>query len=142
MEIVELISFSESDLRDLDGLMHQLSATSFCSEEKLRAVVEDENSHLYVIREDGRIVATATLCVSHTPEFTLGGVEAVVVSAEYRGQQLGRKLMERLITDAKGFGVQSVHLTSNPKRKAANGLYQALGFEKKETNCYTLNITL
>ena len=51
MEVVELTSFSEKDLLDIDGLMHQLSATSFCNEEKLQAVMKDAGSHLYVIRE-------------------------------------------------------------------------------------------
>lgn len=59
MEVVELTSFSEKDSLDIDGLMHQLSATSFCNEEKLQRVMEDADSHLYVIRKDGRIVATA-----------------------------------------------------------------------------------
>lgn len=100
MEVVELTSFSEKDLLDIDDLMHQLSTTSFCNEEKLQKVMEDADSHLYVIRKvqdvsdvsgvskglSGCIVATVTLCVSHTPEFTLGGVEAVVVDSDCRGQ--------------------------------------------------------
>lgn len=152
MEIHELKSFSEADLRDMDELMHQLSASSCCTEERLRSVVDDENSHLYVIvvndndnhnddvNPNGRIVGCACFCVAHTPEFTLGFVEAVTVLSEYRGQHIGRKLMEHLIAEAKHLGVQSLHLTSNSKRVAANGLYQALGFERYETNCYTLKI--
>lgn len=101
--------------------------------------------HLYAILDgvsggSKRMVACATLCVCHIPEMVIGFVEAVVVTAACRGQHLGRKLMERLLTDAKGFGVQSVHLTSNPKRVAANGLYQALGFERYETNCYHMKL--
>jgi hypothetical protein len=31
-------------------------------------------------------------------------------------------------------------LTSNPKRIAANKLYQAMGFERKETNVYRMKL--
>lgn len=148
MEIKELRIYTSSDLQDMDELMHELSASSCCTEERLRAVVDDENSHLFVavandddndddnLNPKGRIVGCACLCVAHTPEFTLGFVEAVTVLSEYRGQHIGRRLMEHLITEAKQMGVQSLHLTSNPKRVAANGLYQSLGFEKYETNCF------
>lgn len=150
MEVVELTSFSEKDLLDIDDLMHQLSTTSFCNEEKLQKVMEDADSHLYVIRKvqdvsdvsgvskglSGCIVATATLCVSHTPEFTLGGVEAVVVDSDCRGQGLARQLMEHILTEAKRFGCVKLHLTSNPRRVAANALYQKMGFQLYATNYY------
>ena len=91
-------------------------------------------------REGERIIGCACLCVAHTPEFTLGFVEVVTVLSKYRGLHIGRKLMEHLIAEAKHLRVQSLHLTSNPKRVAANGLYRKIGFEKYETNCYTLKI--
>lgn len=31
-------------------------------------------------------------------------------------------------------------LTSNPRRVAANKLYQQMGFEPKETNCYRMEL--
>lgn len=142
MDIVELKSFSNNYIPELDALMHELAPGASATEQRVRMCIEDPNMHQYAIFDDERMVACATLCVCHTPEMVIGFVEAVVVTAACRGQHLGRKLMERLISDAKDFGVQTIHLTSNPKRVAANGLYQALGFEKKETNCYTLNITL
>ena len=162
MEVVELTSFSEKDLLDIDGLMHQLSATSFCNEEKLQRVMDDAGSHLYVVRnssfsadamkvaepsaecsessESGRIVATATLCVSHTPEFTLGGVEAVVVDSNCRGKGLARQLMEHIFEEAKRLGCVKLHLTSNPRRVAANALYQIMGFQLYATNYYEKEI--
>lgn len=152
MEIIELTTYSEEYVAGLNALMLELAPGACATEERVRKCIEDENMHLYAIIDcgskvsefqkvsSGRMVACATLCVCHTPEMVIGFVEAVVVTAAFRGQHLGRKLMERLLTDAKGFGVQSVHLTSNPKRVAANGLYQALGFERYDTNCYKLNL--
>lgn len=141
MEIVELTAFEEEYVKGIDGLMRELSATAEATEERVRMVIESPNMHQYAaFDEEGRMVGCATLCVCTTPEMIIGFVEAVVVAAECRGQHLGRRLMERLIADARSFGVQEVHLTSRPQRVAANGLYQALGFERKETNVYQLKI--
>lgn len=140
MVVIELVEYSKEYVAGLDSLMQELAPGASATEERVRWVVEDPNMHQYAIMDSGRMVACATLCVCHTPEMVIGFVEAVVVTAACRGLHLGRKIMERLITDAKGFGVQSLHLTSNPKRVAANGLYQALGFEKYDTNCYHLKV--
>jgi len=141
MEIVELSSFEEGDLSDLDLLMHELSPSSGCTEEKLQRLVASPDSHLYVVRDKGHVIASACLCVGYTTEFTLGFVEAVVVSQQYRGRNLGRSLMEHLIAEARKMGVESLHLTSNPRREAANALYRKLGFEGYDTNVYHMNLS-
>lgn len=134
--VEELLSYTSADLKDLDLLMHELSPTSFCNKEILDNVLNDVNSHAYIIRKDGQIVAAGTLCVMHNLEFTIASVESVVVLSSCRGRGYGKMLVEHLINEAKRLGVRSIHLTSNPKRTAANNLYQILGFEKYETNCY------
>ena len=140
MEIQEITVFSSQIAGELDALMHELSPTASATEERVKLVVEDPNMHQYAAYEEGKMVACATLCVCHTPEMVIGFVEAVVVASAFRGQHLGRQIMERIISDAGTFGVQQIHLTSNPKRVSANGLYQALGFEKKETNVYVMKL--
>lgn len=42
---------------------------------------------------------------------------------------------------AKEYAPIELHLTSNPMRVAANKLYQSLGFQRKETNCYQMMTT-
>lgn len=138
--VEELITYTSQDLADLDALMHELSATSYCNEEILNNVMKDDNSHVFIIREDGHIVATGTLCVMHTLEFTIAGVESVVVSSKCRGRGYGEKLMEHIITEANKLGVRSIHLTSNPRRVSANNLYLRIGFVKYETNCYVMMV--
>lgn len=134
--IEELNSYSPEDLAALDSLMHELSATSSCSEALLKAALADANVHIYVIRADGRIVATGTLCIKHTLEFTVADIESVVVSSRCRGKGYGRELVSALMEAARSFGVHHIQLTSNPARVAANRLYQELGFVRYETNCY------
>ncbi len=138
--VEELQSYTKQDVTDLDILMHELSVTSYCNETILDNVMNDSNSHVYFIRENAQIVATGTLCVMHTLEFTIAGIESVVVSSKCRGKGYGKELMEYMIDAAKEMKVHHLHLTSNPKRVAANGLYQSMNFERYDTNCYRLNI--
>ncbi len=134
--IEELGSYSSQDLLDLDVLMHELSATSFCNEELLNNALNDANVHVYVIRDEGHIVATGTLCIKHTLEFTIADIESVVVSSKCRGRGYGKELMTAMVEAARKMNVHHIQLTSNPARVAANQLYQSLGFERYETNCY------
>ena len=136
--VEELSSYTPQDLVDLDALMHELSATSFCNEGLFKNALNDTNVHVYVIRDEGHIVATRTLCIKHTLEFTIADIESVVVSSKCRGRGYGKKVMMAMIEAAKKMNVHHIQLTSNPARVAANQLYQELGFERYETNCYRL----
>ena len=136
----ELSSYTSQDLAGLDALMHELSATSFCNEELLCNALNDANVHVYVIRDKGHIVATGTLCIKHTLEFTIADIESVVVSSKCRGRGYGKELMTSMIEAAKKMNVHHIQLTSNPARVAANQLYQNIGFVRYETNCYKMEI--
>ena len=136
--VEELSTYASGDLVDLDALMHELFATSFCNKELLNNALNDANVHVYVIRDEGHIVATGTLCIKHTLEFTIADIESVVVSSKCRGRGYGKELMTAMIEAAKKMNVHHIQLTSNPRREAANKLYQELGFERYETNCYKL----
>ena len=138
--VEELISYTPRDLAELDGLMQELSASSFCNEELLQAALGDANVHVYVIRDGGHIVATGTLCVKHTLEFAIADIESVVVLSRCRGRGYGRELMLAMVEAAKGLKVHHIQLTSNPARVAANRLYQEMGFERYETNCYKMKM--
>ena len=134
--MLELLTYTTSDFTDLAPLMQELSGNIVFTRESLECMLADPNSHLYVICEEGRIVACASLCIFHQPFSTDATIESVVVSSKMRGKGLGRKLMEHLIEEAARMKVDCIHLTSNPKREAANALYHKMGFERKETNCY------
>lgn len=136
--VEELTSYTPQDLTDLDTLMYELSATSFCNEELLNNALNDANVHVYVIMDEGHIVATGTLCIKHTLEFTIADIESVVVSSKCRGRGYGKELMTAMIEAAKKVNVHHIQLTSNPARVAANRLYQELGFDRYETNCYKM----
>lgn len=136
----ELLNYTDLDFDDLAGLMKELSGGIALTRESLERMLADGNSHLYVAREEGRIVACASLCIFHQPFSADATVESVVVSSRMRGRGLGRQMMAHLLDEAMRMGVDCIHLTSKPERIAANALYRSLGFERKETNCYALKL--
>lgn len=141
MEIQELQNYTQTQYEDLKQLMSELSDRVNFTQTDLMLVLKDSNCHLYVILDYERIIGCATLCIFHSPTGTKASVEDVVVLSAYRGQHLGKKLMEQVLEQAKAYAPIELHLTSNPMRVAANKLYQSLGFQRKETNCYQMTIS-
>jgi ribosomal protein S18 acetylase RimI-like enzyme len=131
---------NQRDLDDLTRLWSRLSS-DLCQISPKVIAATIQYSHLFVVRDDDdRIQGTATLCIAPTLHGTIGSIEDVVVDASLRGRHVGKELLRQLIERAKGRGVSQIKLTSNPSRIAANALYQKLGFELRETNCYTLTL--
>lgn len=110
------------------------------SEEQLRRVIESPESHLFVLYEEGLAVGMITVGLYAAPTGVKGWIEDVVVDARFRGCGYGRRLVEEAVAFARSQGVDHLMLTSNPARKAANALYQALGFEQRTTNCYKMEL--
>ena len=67
-------------------------------------------------------------------------IEDVVVAPAFQGRGIGKTLVEHAIRFAASAGADLLMLTSNPSRVAANRLYQALQFERKETNVYRMKL--
>ncbi len=104
---------------------------------ELRTIVESPATKLLVARdEEGSIVGSLTLALFRIPTGVRAWIEDVVVDESARGQGVGEALSREGIRLARAAGAQGVELTSHPSRKAANRLYQRLGFERRETNVY------
>ena len=142
MEIIELTSpLTAQQVTDLLALMPQLDPEISYTADMLQAAVADPSTHQFAAVEDGHIVGTASLCVSHSPTGRKGGIEDVVVSSAFRGRHIGRLLMEHIIDYArKNLAPIVLHLTSRPFRESANHLYQAVGFQPYDTNVYKLKL--
>ena len=140
MEILELHDYTQAQFEDLKQLMSELSDRVNFTQTDLMLMLKDRNCHLYAVLDSERIIGCATLCVFHSPTGTKASIEYVVVSSAYRGQHLGKQLMGYVLEQAKAYAPIELHLTSNPMRVVANKLYQSLGFQKKDTNCYQMSI--
>lgn len=151
MEIIRLQSVTDAQIGEILALMRELDPEITVTPEMVRCAVEAPGTYFFALMDEAqadatpaaaaRIVGCASLCVFHSPTGCKAHIEDVVVLAEYRGRQLGRRLVEHLIeyarTELKNV---DLYLTSRPHRVAANELYQSLGFRRKETNVYKLEI--
>ena len=142
MEIVLLHALTESQLLDVQELIKELGPGLCVSSDRLATLVAAPGTHFFaVVEDDGHVVGSATLCVFDTPTGRKACVEDVVVNPACRGQHIGRKLMEHIIDFARReLGDVELHLTSNPRRVAANNLYRSVGFQQRETNVYNMEI--
>ena len=123
-------------------LMGQLTARSIAfTAEDYRQLLESPSSKLLLLLGEGGVVGMLTVGMYASPTGTKAWIEDVVVDESMRGSGLGRRLVEHAIDYCREEGIDTVYLTSNPKRVAANALYQSVGFVRKETNMYKMELT-
>ena len=129
------LEYQEAMQRFLDQLTsHPMTLT----EPMFRQLLESANSHLFFLMKDEQIAGMLTVGIYHSPTGGKAWIEDVVVDETFRGQGMSKLLVSHAIEFVKSKQIPLLMLTSNPKRIAANKLYQAMGFERKETNVYRM----
>ena len=142
MRYLELCTLTESQIDDLLGLMKELNADLTVTPLQQQRSVAAPGTRIFIAENDEKhIVGCATLCVFESPTGRKASVEDVVVLPAYRGQGIGRILLQRIIDFAKNkLAPIDLRLTSNPSRTEANALYLALGFVQRDTNVYMMKL--
>lgn len=141
MQIFSPTTYDPSHYEAVVRLLGQLTARSISfSEADYRALITSSNNQLFLLQDDGQVIGMLTVGVYFSPTGSKAWIEDVVIDKMFRGRGLGRKLVAHAIEYCKSQGIDTLMLTSNPKRVAANALYQSLGFERKETNVYKMNL--
>lgn len=103
------------------------------------ALVRSEASTLLIAREpdeNSPIAGILCLTIYRVPTGLRSIIEDVIVDENMRRRGIGEALVREAIILARDAGAEGVSLTSNPKREAANQLYQSMGFELRSTNPY------
>jgi len=142
MVIEQITTVTDELVEAFQRLMPQLTARPAPSRADLQALVAFPASTLLTARESdaGPIVGAATLSLLRTPSGVHAHLEDVVVDGAARGKGIGAALTEEVIRLAKACGADYIALTSNPRREAANRLYQRVGFKRWETNLYRYDL--
>ena len=135
--VVTVHTVDDELVEAFDRLIPQLSSSSPPpTRDHLGALVDNEDTVLFVARVDGRIMGSLTLAFYRIPTGTKAWIEDVVVDADARGHGVGELLSRAALAEARARGAKDVSLTSRPSREAANRLYQRIGFEPRQTNVY------
>lgn len=140
MFITRAIAPTEELLDTLNRLIPQLKANFLPpTQEEISKLLTAESSMVYLARHPGKtapIVGILTLVLYRVPTGIPARIEDLVVDESVRGQGIGEGLVRHAIRVAHESGADGVTLTSNPKRIAANKLYQKIGFKRWNTNVY------
>jgi len=110
---------------------------------ELNRLIKSESSTLLAARypdENSAIAGILSLTIYRVPTGIRSIIEDLVVDKKMRRRGIGEALVRNAIELAREAGADGVSLTSNSQRKAANQLYQSLGFELRKTNPYFYNL--
>ena len=145
-KIVEIKEFSKDILLFVRNMLQQLTPEQSpqrkeLTEEKFRQIVESVQTHLFVMFDENETpVGTLSVGLYRTPSGYKAWIEDVVVDETFRGRQYGKKIVEHALNFIREAGADTIALTSNAGRIAANKLYQQSGFELYETNLYKIRL--
>ena len=111
LEWLESYNLTEShDLELLDYPEEKIIATGGC---------------LFLAMDDDKVIGTAGLLKEREGEFELVKMS---VDPDYRGQGIGKQLLERCLAEAKMRGGVKIFLFSNSQLQTAIKMYEKFGF--------------
>jgi GNAT superfamily N-acetyltransferase len=87
--------------------------------------------HGRLLLATGESQAAGIACLKRIRE-GMGEIKRMYVRPEFRGQGIGRVLLEALIAQAQQIGYQTLRLDSTRFMKAAHSLYRSAGFQEIE----------
>lgn len=132
---VRQMIFPMMEVRQLIG---QLDPTAQIDEFRLYAA--QLNGFIATISEDSRLIGMGWIFPRTTALRKQAVIEDMIVDEAHRGKGYGRKILAQLIEWARDQGIDTIELTSNPKRIAANELYKKAGFQLHPTNHYLFKL--
>ena len=137
--IIEINTYSAEYHEAMQRFLNQLTTHPMTlTETMFRQQIDSDNSHLFFLMKEGQIAGMLTVGIYYSPTGGKAWIEDVVVDETFRGQGLSKRLVAHAIEFTQSKQIPLLMLTSNPKRIAANKLYQAMGFSRKETNVYRM----
>ena len=105
---------------------------------RINALIKAGNLAFYVVRKGSRTIGMTSIIACRTAQSDKFWIEDVAVLGEFRGQGLGKKLLQFAMDDAAvHFGKGTFWLTS---RESARNMYRSMGFNEYETGVFKKEI--
>ena len=137
IKIERITKVDEGTVQIFKRLMPQLTGKDeYPSLEELQQVIQSDERFLFFASEKGKVIGTLTLVFYQLPSGLKAWIEDVIVDERARGKGVATALLKHALQVARDGGALKADLTSMPWRKAANRLYQKIGFKKRESNMY------
>ena len=141
---MEIDILQSSDLntivqKQVSELYKQLNSN--IEQRSLQQILKNENNVIMTVcRDQNKIIGIALLATYKVISGHRGMVEDVVVDTSHRGKGIGRKLMEKLLEEAKNRNLNEILLFTGHHRLPAINLYKSLGFTLRESGLYNLKL--
>ena len=145
---IEILSRpNKNDLEAINILLPQLAQRPhFMNMGELKRILKQKSCRVVIARQKiGKrsvIIGIAVVTLVYIPTGLVAVIEDVIVDENFRGLGIGRRLIQKLIDIASAMRAKHISLFTNPTRVAANALYDKMGFFRKETNYYRINLYL
>lgn len=120
----------------VSALFEQLN-TSITQQNAIE-VLSNKDTVFVACLSRGEIVGMALMATYLVISGHKGMIEDVVVSEQYRGKGIGKKLIQALLQEAQVLQLSEILLFSGHHRTAAIALYTSLGFSLKNSGLYRL----
>ena len=94
----------------------------------------EKDFHYLVAEEDGKIIGLVTWLMHGLPKHGLFELDRICILSDARGKGVGRKLVDKLIMDAKkwydkeGESIRKLYLLTHEDNKNAHVFYEKVGF--------------
>ncbi len=94
----------------------------------------EKDFHYLVAEEDGKIIGLVTWLMHGLPKHGLFELDRICILSDARGKGVGRKLVDKLIMDAKkwydkeGESIRKLYLLTHEDNKNAHIFYEKVGF--------------
>lgn len=131
MTALKIVAASKAHLEQIMALEQDCFARDAWPEEIMRFELFAEHTRYFVLLEDEKLLGYAGL--SKIPGSDQADVQTIAVSTELRGRGFGRKLMDRLLGEAKAQKATEIFLEVRADNLVAQNLYESLGFEHIDT---------
>jgi amino-acid N-acetyltransferase len=113
------------DAKDIHTLINQHARKDDMLPRSLNEIYDHLRDYL-LSEADGMVIG---VCAMHIVWDDLAEIRSLAVSKKYRGKDIGRKLIRKLLREAKALGIKNVFaLTYQP------GYFKKLGFEDIDKN--------
>lgn len=130
--------FSSDTNEQIHSLFEQLNA-SITQLQAIEVTKTDETIFMACWYEN-RIVGMAIMATYKVISGHKGIIEDVVVNEKFRGNGIGKRLVQMLLEEARKLHLSEILLFSGHHRKAAIHLYKSLGFKLKDSGLYHLQL--